>query len=354
MYVEKTCEEIAALVGGRLSGSCHQALSGGASLKEAMPSDVSFLGNEKYREQVLPSRAGVVLVPENYDVPPPAGRAWVFCAEPSQAFSTVVTLFTPPPISYAPGIHPSAVIADDAVVAGSAHIGPCAVIGAKAHIGECCVIGPGCVIGQESSIGEHTFLYAKVVIRERCIIGKRVIMHPGAVIGADGFGYTSTPQGHEKVPQVGIVQIDDDVEIGANACVDRARFGRTWIQQGSKIDNLVQIGHNVQIGAGCLIVSQVGISGSSTLGRGVVLAGQVGLAGHLTLGDGAIVMAQSGVSKDVAPGAVVFGSPAMDRREFAKQSMHIGRLDKTAASIKELTREIGELKAKLAGLEEKK
>ncbi|MGI5924727.1 MAG: UDP-3-O-(3-hydroxymyristoyl)glucosamine N-acyltransferase [Lentisphaeria bacterium] len=354
MYVEKTCEEIAALVRGRLSGSCRQTLSGVASLKEAMPSDVAFLGNEKYREQVLPSRAGVVLVPETYDVAPPDGRAWIFCADPSQAFSILVSLFTPPPVSYEPGIHPSAIIADDAVVATSAHVGPCAVIGAKAQIGEHCVIGPGCVIGQESSIGEHSLLYARVVIRERCIIGKRVIMHPGVVIGADGFGYNSTPQGHEKVPQVGIVQIDDDVEIGANSCVDRARFGRTWIQQGTKIDNLVQIGHNVQIGAGCLIVSQAGISGSSTLGRGVILAGQVGVAGHLTLGDGAIVMAQSGISKDLAPGAVVFGTPAMDRRDYAKQSMYIGRLDKTAASIKELTREIGELKAKLASLEEKK
>ena len=354
MYVEKTCEEIAALVHGRLCGSCPQGLSGVASLKEAMPSDVAFLGNDKYREQVLPSRAGVVLVPDNYDVPPPAGRAWITCADPSQAFSTLVTLFTPPPVNFAPGIHPSAVVAADAVVAASAHVGPCAVIGAKAQIGEHCVIGAGCVIGQETSIGEQTLLYANVVIRERCSIGKRVILHPGVVIGADGFGYNSTQQGHEKVPQVGIVQIDDDVEIGANSCVDRARFGRTWIQQGTKIDNLVQIGHNVQVGAGCLIVAQVGISGSSTLGRGVILAGQAGMAGHLTLGDGAIVMAQAGVSKDLAPGAVVFGTPAMDRREFAKQNMYIGRLDKTAASIKELTRELGELKAKLAALEEKK
>jgi len=354
MYVEKTCEEIAALVQGRLCGHCPQGLNGVASLKEAIPSDVAFLGNDKYREQVLPSAAGVVLVPENYDVPPPTGRAWISCADPSQAFSTLVTLFTPPPVNYAPGIHPRAVIAADAVVAASAHVGPCAVIAAKAHIGEHCVISAGCVIGQETHIGEHSVIYANVVIRERCLIGKRVIIHPGGVIGADGFGYNSTPQGHEKVPQVGIVQIDDDVEIGANSCVDRARFGRTWIQQGTKIDNLVQIGHNVQVGPGCLIVAQVGISGSSTIGQGAILAGQAGVAGHLALGDGAIVMAQAGVSKDLAPGAVVFGSPAMDRREFAKQNMYIGRLDKTAASIKDLTRELAELKAKLAALTENK
>lgn len=343
MLIEKSCAELAALVGGRIVGECPHALQGVASLKEACSTDVAFLGNDKYRDQVLPSQAGVVLVPADYDVVPPTGRAWIVCAAPSQAFGALIAVFTPPPLRYPAGIHPTVVLAEGAVVDPSAHIGPGCVIATGACVGAGSILVAQVYLGAESIIGEHCLLYPQVVMRERCQVGNRVILHAGVVIGADGFGYDSGPAGHQKIPQVGIVQIDDDVEIGANSCVDRARFGRTWIQRGTKVDNLVQIGHNTEVGEGGMIVAQVGISGSCVLGKGVILAGQAGLAGHLRIGDGAIVMGQAGVSKDLAPGAVVIGSPAIDRREYARQMLYISRIAQINTTVKTLQSELAEL-----------
>lgn len=348
MLLEKTAQEIAELTGGVLLGSCPHSLQGVASLSEATELDVAFLGNEKYREQVLPSKAGLVLVPEGYDVAPPDGRAWVLCANPSDAFNKVIALFTPPPEKYLAEVHISAVISPSVSVPVSVHIGAGVVIEEGAVIGENTVILPNTYIGRRCRIGASCLIYPNVVIRERCLIGDRVILHPGVVIGSDGFGYKSGADGHEKIPQVGIVQIDDDVEIGANSCIDRARFGRTWIRRGTKIDNLVQVGHNVEIGECGMIVGQAGIAGSCRLGKGVILAGQAGLSGHLQLGDGSIVMGQAGVSKNLEPGAIVIGSPAMDRREFVRQQLYVGRLAKTNAMLKQLQEEVEELKKKQA------
>ena len=336
MLIEKTCEELAALVEGELIGLCGHKLNGVASLKEAMTTDVAFLGNEKYRPQVLPSKAGVVLVPADYEEAPPEGRAWIRCADPSGSFSKVVMLFTPPPVKYEPGIAPSAAVDATADIGEGVHIGANVTIGARVKIGTGSVILPGCVLLDDVVVGENCLLYPNVVIRERCLLGNRVILHPGVVIGGDGFGYDSGPTGHTKVPQVGIVQLDDDVEVGANSTIDRARFGRTWIQRGTKIDNLVQIAHNVVVGPYCLVVAQTGISGSTVLGQGVILAGQAGVAGHLTIGDGAIAMAQSGISRDLPPKSVVFGSPAVDRREFARREMYVKKIEGIMAELKEL------------------
>ncbi len=347
MLITKTLQEIADLVGGTIKGTCSGDFTGVASLKEAMSTDVAFLGNDKYAPQVLPSKAGAVLVSPEYSEEPPEGRAWIVCADPSREFSKVVAVFTPPPVEYKQGIHPSAVIDETADVDSTASIGPCAVIGKNAKIGAGTVICAGTCICEDSIVGENCLLYPNVTVRERCILGNKVILHPGVVIGADGFGYDSGPTGHTKVPQVGIVQIDDEVEIGANSCIDRARFGRTWIQRGTKIDNLVQIGHNVQTGQACLIVSQVGISGSTVLGNGVILAGQAGVAGHLSIGDGTILMAQAGLSKDAEPKSVLFGSPAMDRREYARQMLNISKIADMNAAIKKLTAELDALKEQL-------
>lgn len=341
MLIQKSVEEIAALVNGRIVGNCTRMLQGVASLSESTESDVSFLGNDKYREQVPNSRAGVVLVPENYAETPAEGRAWIVCQDPSNAFTAVILAFTPPPVKYAPGIHASAVVADGVVVPASCHIGAGAVIESGVTIGEDTVILPNVYIGRDTQVGAGCLFYPNVVIRERCIIGNRVILHPGVVIGADGFGYKSGPAGHEKIPQVGIVQLDDDVEIGANSTVDRARFGRTWIQAGTKIDNLVQVGHNVEIGRACILVAQVGVAGSTHIGNGVILAGQAGVSGHLRIGDGTIAMAQSGVTKDTMPGSVLMGTPAMDRRAFAKEKMLLKQLDALTQQVKALTKQAG-------------
>ncbi len=337
MLISRSVQEIAELVGGRIIGGCDRPLHGVASLSEATEGDVAFLGNEKYHDQVALSRASVVLVPPGFEVAPPPGRAWVECADPSDRFTRVVLAFTPPPVEYPAGIDPRAVVADDASVPASCHVGAGAVIERGAKIGERTVILPNAYVGAGSTVGDDCLIYPNVVIRERCIIGNRVILHPGVVIGADGFGYKSSAAGHEKIPQVGIVQLDDDVEVGANSTIDRARFGRTWIQAGTKIDNLVQIGHNVEIGRACIVVAQVGIAGSTHVGNGVILAGQVGVSGHLRIGDGAIAMAQSGISKDLAPGAVVMGSPAQDRRAFAREKMQLKRLDGLFQQVKTLS-----------------
>ncbi len=343
MLITKSAEEIAELVSGRLVGTCANALQGVASLSEATETDVSFLGNEKYREQVKPSRAGVVLVPPDYEVEPPEGRAWIVCNAPSDAFTQVVLAFTPPPVNYAPGVHPTASIDPTATVPATAHVGACAVIDAGAVIGENTIIQANCYVGRETTIGDDCHLYPNVTIRERCILGNRIILHPGVVIGADGFGYKPTLMGHEKIPQVGIVQIDDDVEIGANSCVDRARFGRTWIRSGTKIDNLVQVAHNVEIGRACILVAQVGVAGSTHIGNGVVLAGQVGVSGHLRIGDGTVAMAKSGLTKDTLPGSVLIGSPARDRRTFARERMLTKHIDDLMAQVKELTKRLNAL-----------
>lgn len=346
MLIQKNVEEIAAMVGGRIVGRCTRMLQGVASLSESTESDVAFLGSDKYRPQVANSRAGVVLVPEDYDIEPPEGRAWIVCQDPSNAFTTVILAFTPPAVKYEPGVHPTAVVAEDVEIPASCHIGAGVVIESGAKVGEGTVILPNCYLGQNSQVGAECLLYPNVVVRERCILGSRVILHPGVVIGADGFGYKSSAAGHEKIPQVGIVQIDDDVEIGANSCIDRARFGRTWIQAGTKIDNLVQVGHNVEVGRGCILVAQCGVAGSTHMGNGVILAGQVGVTGHLRIGDGTIAMAQSGLSKDTMPGAVLMGSPAVDRRAFAKERMLVKQLDGLAQQVKDLSQKVAQLQQK--------
>lgn len=344
MLLEKTARQICDLVGGKLIGNTDTSFQGVAALSEARDCDVAFLGNDKYISQVLPSRSALVLVPPEFEQAPPEGRAWIVCDSPSEAFSKVVALFMPPPEVYAPGVHSSAVISPDAQVPASVHIAAGVVIEAGAVIGENTVLMANVYVGRKAVLGADCLIYPNVTIRERCLLGNRVILHAGVVIGSDGFGYKSTPEGHEKIPQVGIVQIDDDVEIGANSCVDRARFGRTWVKRGSKLDNLVQVGHNCEIGENAMIVAQVGIAGSCKLGKGVILAGQAGISGHLDLGDGSIVMGQAGVSKNLEPGAIVIGSPAMDRREFARQQLQIGRISKINEQLKALQKELEELK----------
>lgn len=343
----RNAQEIAALIQGRLAGPGDLSVSGVAALAEAQPTDLSFLGNDRYRGQVLPSKAGVVLVPESYQEAVPAGRAWIYCKDPSAAFSTVAAGFAPPPVVFPPGRSPQACIHETAQVPASAHIGPCAVIEAGAVIGERTVIGAGSYVGHEARIGADCLIYPNVSIRERCVLGNKVIVHCGTVIGSDGFGYIPSPLGHTKIPQVGIVQIDDDVELGANVTVDRARFGRTWIKRGVKIDNLVQIAHNVVIGELSFVIAQAGIAGSTKMGRGCVLWAQAGLAGHLEIGDGAQVLGQSGVAKDLPAGARVLGSPAVPEREAVRDMFNIHRIDKLSATLKALQKEMAELKAKL-------
>lgn len=342
-----TAAEIAEWVGGTVVGESELRVDGVGALDDSRPTHVSFLGDARYADQVLPSPAAVVLVPEDFETPPPPGRSWVRCADPSQAFSRLTEMFAPPPIDFPPGVHPAAVVSPEATVSDTVHIGPQAVVERGAVLGERCVVGAGAYIGHGTRLGQDCHIHPNVTIRERCILGNRVIIHSGTVIGADGFGYIPAPDGHRKIPQTGIVQIDDDVEIGALVGIDRARFGRTWIKQGAKIDNLVQIGHNTIVGRGCFVVSQVGISGSCRIGDGAMLAGQVGLGGHLTVGKGAVLMAQAGVAGDVPAGAQLVGSPAVTRREFVRRQTAGKNLEALRKRVKELERTVAALAEKL-------
>lgn len=346
MTLSKNAGFIADLVEGRLVGSADVELTGVESLAEANPSQVSFLGNKKYIPQIQSSKAGVVFLPEGFSGELNESATYIYVKDPSVAFSAVVDLFAPASIEISVGIHKTAIIAADVEVPASSAIGPNVVIESGVKLGENCKIGAGCYIGHETVLGDDCWLHPNVVIRERCLLGNRVAIHSGSTIGSDGFGYIPGANGHTKIPQVGTVQIDDDVELGANVTVDRARFGRTWIKQGTKIDNLVQVGHNVTIGKYCFICAQVGIAGSTELGDRVVAAGQVGFSGHITVGDGTTAMGQAGVIKDVGPGELLFGTPAIPRKEFAKQSLSIKKVAKLEEELKRLKGMIAELVGK--------
>ena len=347
MPINFTAQKVAELVNGEVVGSHEAKISGIATLAHAKYNQLSFLGNNKYRPQVLNSKARIVLVPEKFKEVPPENRAWVKCSQPSEGFAIIASYYTPPEIIPEPFIHPSAVISNTATIQDSVHIGANAVIQDSAKIGDKSIIEAGCVIGQHVQIGVGCRIYPNVTIRERSLIGNYVIIHSGTVIGSDGFGYILGKDGHKKIRQAGYVQIDDDVEIGANVAIDRARFDKTWIKKGVKIDNLVQIAHNVQIGENSIIISQAGISGSVDIGKNVILAGQAGIPGHLTIGDGAVIMGKSGPLGDAEPGAKLMGIPAVPHKQFWKQVANIQKLPEMRKKIKELESELNELKNRL-------
>src|SRR2546422_2373967 len=303
-----TLQELARTSGGELIGDPTLQITGAASLVEATPGEISFFGNRKYIGLLRKTRASAIFVPP--DFAEPINAAHIRVSNPTKAFEEVLLKFAPKPITFAPGVHSSAVVDPSAQLGERVSIQPLAVIEPGARIGDDTIIGAGSYVGQETIIGSACHIYPHVTIRERNRIGSRVIIHSGVVIGADGFGFEMIDGRQEKIQQLGMVQIDDDVEIGANTTIDRARFGRTWIQEGAKIDNLVQIAHNVVIGKNTVIAAQSGIAGSVQIGQRVLIGGQVGVVGHVEIADGSVIAAQSGVSKSV-PGGVWFGYPAV-------------------------------------------
>ena len=329
-----SCQQIAELTGGTLVNPHDKLITSVASLLEATENQLSFLGNDKYIPQVTVSKAGIVLIPDNYQ--PEDDKCYIICKNASAAFSQVIDIFAPEPIKYKAGIHPNASVAESATVGSNCHIGANAVILDGAVIGDNTVICAGTVIGHEAVIGSDCLFHPNVTIRERCIVGNRVIIHSNTAIGSDGFGFIPGAGGHKKIPQVGIVVLEDDVEIGSSVCIDRARFGKTRIGTGTKIDNLVQIAHNVEIGAHCFIVSQSGIAGSSKLGNFVIVAAQAGITGHVEVGDGVTMAGRAGVTKDIAPGSKVFGFPAVSKKEFVMQNLRIKKIEKMEKELKEM------------------
>ena len=326
-----TLQEIGRLSGGELRGDPSVKITGAASLAEAVEGEISFFNTPKYTMQLRRTRASAVFVPLEFEEA--IAPAQIRVSNPSKAFEQIVLKFAPKPAEFAPGVHPSAIVDPSVKLGTRVSIQPHAVIETGARIGDGTVIGAQSYVGQETVVGPNCLIYPRVTIRERTRIGARVIIHSGAVIGADGFGFEFVSGRHQKIQQLGIVQIDDDVEIGANTTIDRARFGRTWIQEGVKIDNLVQVAHNVTIGKHSVIAAQTGISGSTRVGEQVQMAGQVGIVGHVTIGDGSIIAAQSGVAKDTG-GGVWFGSPAVPMPEAKRQIAWVHRLGKLFARVK--------------------
>ncbi len=337
MAIALTLSELARWVDGDIvRGGCDSNLTGMAALDMAGPHDVSFLGNEKYHAQFLETKAAAVLVPRGM-TGGPESAALIAVENPTLAFSVVVRHFAAIARKFTPGIHPNASVDPSAVLDPDkvrVHAG--AVIMAGSSVGDGSEIGPNSVIGEDVVIGRDCHIMSNVSIRERCVLGDRVILQPGAVIGADGFGYQLCEGRHLKIDQVGIVEIANDVEIGANTTIDRARFGKTLIGEGTKIDNLVQIGHNCVVGNHCLIVSLCGISGSVRIGNYVTLAGQVGTVGHVTIGDHAVLTGRTGVTTDLPGGVVYSGRPASPIREDMKLRAHVRRLPQLVERVKAL------------------
>ena len=327
------------MCGGEIAGDPSLTITGAASLAEAMPGEITFYGSARYLAAFRETRASAAFVPQDFAEQIVAAQVRV--ANPTKAFQQVVLRFAPEPIIFPPGVHPTALVADDVSLGAKVVIGPHVVIESGARIGEGTRIAANSYIGHETTIGHGCAIYPNVTIRERTRIGNRVIIHSGVVVGSDGFGFEMESSGHKKIPQIGIVQIDDDVEIGANTTIDRARFGRTWIQEGVKIDNLVQVAHNVVIGKHSIVVAQVGIAGSVRIGSGVVIGGQAGIIGHIEIDDGTMIGAQTGVSKSLH-GGTWWATPAVPLKESLEHLAWVRRLGKLFERVKALEKKLGE------------
>jgi UDP-3-O-[3-hydroxymyristoyl] glucosamine N-acyltransferase len=307
--------ELATRLGAELRGDAELEVTGVKGIEEAGPTEVTFVANPRYAGLARKTRAAAVLVEPGFQE---ISAATLRIQNPYLAFSRALALFYQPPV-YSPGIHPTAVIHPSAEIGEDAHIGAYVVVGPQVRLGAHATLLPHVVLYPGVQVGQHLFAHAHSVVRENCILGDHVTLENGAIVGSDGFGFAKNDQGHwEKIPQSGPVRLGNRVDVQANACIDRATVGVTEIGEGSKIDNLVQVGHGSRVGENTLICAQTGLAGSSVIGNNVILAGQTGIAGHLTVGDGVVLTAQSAVSHDVPPGKVISGSPGFDNRVWLR------------------------------------
>ena len=340
--MEITLDSLADIVKGKISGDGNQKLRGAASFEDAKGDEITFASQSKFLKKIDETDAGAVIVPQNFKTPT---KNIIQVDNPQIAFIKVLNLFYPA-LKTNPGISQDAYVGKAFLCGQDVSIAPFSVIGNNVTLGHRVVLHPNVVIGDYVIIGDDVKVFPNVTIYERCIIGNRVTIHAGSVIGSDGFGFALEGKKYIKIPHTGIVQIDDDVEIGAGNTIDRATFGKTWIQSGVKTDNLVHIAHNVTVGENSLLVGQVGISGSVKIGKNAILAGQAGIAGHLSIGDNAIVGPQAGVAKSVPDGETVSGSSAMPHRLWL-------RMQRILPNLPELAKKLSEVDRRLKKFEEK-
>src|SRR3990172_3475336 len=341
--MEKTLKELADLVGGEVAGNASILIKGVAPLESAAEGDITFITSPKYAHLLKTTAASAVIAPPEMKV---EDKDLIVSRNPQLAHAKILTLFNSRPYM-AKGIDKRAYIGRRPKISDTVNIYPFAYIGDDVEIGERTVVHPGAFVGNGCIIGSDVAIYPNTTIMDRCIVGNRVIIHAGVVIGADGFGFARDGKRHYKIPQTGIVQIDDDVEIGANTTIDRAAFGKTWIKKGTKIDNLVQVAHNDVIGEDCILVAQSGIAGSCKLGSNVILRAQVGVGDHINIGDNVMVAGQAGVTSDIPDNQVMSGYPTIPHREWLKASLTFPHLPEMRKSINELKKKVAELEAKL-------
>jgi UDP-3-O-[3-hydroxymyristoyl] glucosamine N-acyltransferase len=351
LFPNLTLREIADAVGAALPSGADPAMpiSGAASIEDARSGQITYYEHPKYLRALRATEATVVLVPAACEEAS-SSQIMLRVVHPSAAFDTILDKFAPLAPGWSRGIHPTAVVHETAQIDSTASIGAHAVVEAGVIIGARSVIGALSVVGRNTRIGEECQVNPHVVIGEGSILGARVVIQSNAVIGSDGFGFRFVEGGYRRLLHRGHVQLDDGVEIGAGTMIDRARFGRTWIQAGTKVDNLVHIAHNVIVGKHCLIIAQTGISGSAHLGNYVILAGQVGVVGHVEIGDHVTVSAKSGVSKDAAAKEHLMGTYGIPVKEARELVAHYHRLPKTVAKVKKLEKELAELREMVARL----
>lgn len=338
-------KEIAEIIGGKIIGDENVVITGVSGIKEAKEGDLTFIANKKYKNLLYSTRASAIIV--GPDINNSVNATLIQVENPSLAFAKIMSIVGPEPIKFSPGIHPTAIIGKNVVLGKDVSIQPYAIIEDNVKIGDRTVIGACVYVGHYTQIGSDCLIYPQVVIRERIKIGDRVIIHPGTVIGGDGFGFATVKGVHHKIPQIGTVEIGNDVEIGSNVTIDRARFDKTYIGNGVKIDNLVQIAHNVYIGDNSIIVAQVGISGSTVIGKNVIIAGQAGIIGHIVVGDNSVIGGKAGVTKNVPPNTHVTGFPAREKWEDMRLQAYTRKLPELVEKIKELEEKIKELEEKI-------
>jgi UDP-3-O-[3-hydroxymyristoyl] glucosamine N-acyltransferase len=337
--------ELAELVGGTVDGDGQTLIRGVAGIREAEPGEITFIANSKYEEFLDVTRASAVIAARGRAADKPVIRI----DNPYYAYLQVLNLFAADvAVRYPRGVHPSAVVDPGVVLGANVAVGPLCHLAKGARIGDNTTLVAGVFVGEAVQIGHDCLIYPNVTMREGTTVGDRVILQPGVVLGADGFGYAKNGSTHHKVPQIGRVVVEDDVEIGANSCVDRATTGETRVRRGTKIDNLVQIAHNVVLGEHCVIAAQVGISGSTQVGTEVVLGGQAGVGGHIAIGDRAMVGGQSGVTKDVPANTAVSGYPAREHSLAKRLYAHIALLPDLFRRVKDMERRLREVEEEAA------